>query len=227
MDDVEAKDIIIGALLSDASIAKSRVYYRYRRRKAVTTRGEMLNKKCVKHALYKSVFSISQTGVERIDWLFSIKAALLHEGVLVFPSNPRTTGLKVALVSSTHPMLSQLREEWYPDGHKEVPWEFGLSSVSLANMFMGDGCASFCRDGGVYVGLATQGFNEVSVRRLMHALHLVGVEDVGTSRCRHVKSTAGLGLTIGRRSQSRFMDLIEPHMLPSFAYKVKRQLNRK
>ncbi len=233
MDDVEARDIIIGALLSDASVTKPCVRYRYRRRKAITARGEVLSKKCVKRILYKPIFSLAQSGVAHTDWLIAVRRALLDIGIVVSDSCPKVYHRKsneyngnlcfITIRSAHHPILAQLREEWYPSGYKEVPWEFRFSDVSLANMFMGDGSSSFYKDGGVDVKLATQGFSEVSVCRIEHALHLIGIEDTGRSHYHYVKSGSGFAVSIKRSSQGHFMNLIEPHVVPSFMYKIKRR----
>ncbi len=189
---IEARQIVDGALLSDASIFPYKKGLR---------------------------MSLAQTGSERVDWVSSVTLACNH---IYLPARYRMyNGDKyprgyVYMWTRGCPELEQLYRRWYPKGSKIVPEDIILTGVTTANWFMGDGSSTFSTGWGV-AKFSTQGFRNDDMDMLILKL-------------------AGLGITASRDKCGNYwaiyvtdsgsvnvlMDLIEPFMLPSYKYKVKR-----
>lgn len=178
-----------------------------------------------------SYFSMMLSGSEHIDWLLSTKETLCGLRIEFPPEYPYVFSVVKRgklydycfLRSYVSPYLTQQRKRWYPNGVKEVPEDFTLTPVSLACMFMGDGNSSLDRRNPipVHARLCTQGFSLRSVGLIEIALRKIGIVDVGHEHHKKVGKGAGMGLSILQDSVNRFMKMVEPHMEPSYMYKVK------
>ncbi len=127
----------------------------------------------------------------------------------------------VMLCTLKSELVTELYHKYYPFGRKLVPGSFTLTRLSLAWLFMFDGNSQWDNNGGdrIIVSLYTQGLDTNSVEILEHGLALLGVN---TGR-NHVKVQNGSGIIISVLADNTdcFMDLIEPHVVPPFYYKVK------
>lgn len=178
-----------------------------------------------------SYFSIQLSGKEHIDWLHTIKRALLLLGVEVPDGHPYVFPVikkgklyeYCFLRSHVSPTLTRMRDLWYPDGVKEVLEDFHFTLASLANAFMGDGNSSLDhRDPtAVHVRLCTQKFSLHSIGLIEEALCEIGILNTGREHCKGTGKGAGIGLSILQDSVNRFMRVVEPYIEPSYRYKVK------
>lgn len=203
MNYLEAKEALDGILLSDGSLRK---------------KGR------------NAYFKLSQSGDEHSDWLNYSRIVLLTLGVYVSPEQPKCSeAISPAgkpykywwLISRTSPLLTLEYFRWYGSGRKEVPEDFRLTPVSLANEFIGDGSSVWYRTG-VYVYLYTDGFSLHSIEILEREL---GKLNISTSRGHvRLKGRVGVVLCVRQSSVNAFMlivrDLVS-RIAPSYEYKIK------
>lgn len=114
------------------------------------------------------------------------------------------------IVTKTHPGLEKLHEIFYKGGRKEVPENVGklLTPFTIAVWFMDDGSKS---RNSVYFN--TQGFNVEGQFRLAKALrrfHIIANLNRDGEYYR---------LRVLKKSNSKFLKLVGPHVLEEFAYK--------
>ncbi len=180
-----------------------------------------------------SRFTLNQSTEQHdhMDWLYFLRDAFTELDVEVSPGYPKHTVVRnrgktfgsSILRTLTSPWLTEQRQKWYPDGLKEVFGDFSFSPVSLANAWMSDGNAT--RDkrslSAVNVHLFVQDFSLDSICVIEHALHSIGV--LHTGRGTEKKGRSGVTITVLQDSVNKFMDIVEPWVLPSFRYKVKRR----
>ena len=186
-----------------------------------------------KHAAIKSpFFKVTQSGILHHDWLLVVRGALATLGVDVPSIYPRAYNgvnssgnpyVYTVLQSRTHPLMVSLRDLWYPKGVKEIPLSFRLSPISLAHMTMGDGSSSWHQGGNIVACLSTQNFSERSIELVEDALRGIGIDHTGRGhvKLKNKKSGSGIVITLLQDSVDDFMAMIEPHVVPSFRYKVK------
>lgn len=177
-----------------------------------------------------SRFMMSLVGLDHVDWLERIKTALITLGVPVpfrYPTAswvPAKQKYRIYLNSRLCPLMDEQRSRWYPDGTKEAPGDLAFGPEGLANELMGDGSSAWARgnpDFGTYVVLCTQGFNLSSVGIVEDKLKQLGLFYLSRSH-RLVRRGAGIVIVVTGTSASRLADLVEPYILPSYLYKVKK-----
>lgn len=182
-----------------------------------------------------SYLSVQLSGKDHIDWLCTIRSALVLLGVevpdkhpYVFPVTKKGKFYEYCFLRShVSPFLTKMRDLWYPEGVKEVLKDFKFTPVSLAHAFMGDGSSSIGYEGRVFTNITTtlhtQKYNMLSMEHIEYALRNAGIVHIGRARLRSRKprSGAGIVLTILQPSVDRFMEMVEPHMEASYKYKVK------
>lgn len=199
----EAMQIVDGALLSDACVASN-------------------------HG--SPYFKLGQEGTEHADWLELVRGALIALGntacdikTIIRPE--LTSGVWMEFWSHASDYLTGLRERWYPNGVKAIPTDLDLTPISITSWFEGDGCTTRLRGREYYVRatLCTQGFTDEEVRLLADKLKHVGVNMYSNRVSISQKKSRGLVLLATSVSEvNRLMDTIEPHILPSYQYKIKR-----
>lgn len=174
-------------------------------------------------------FKLDQGGVNHLDWLQRVKGALTELGVKVSPMYPKLYDrelrcgvpyLRLVLVTHVSLFLTEQYRRWYPSGRKVVPADIQLTPVSLADWFAGDGTSVWLYGRwGTYVKFCTEGFSEEGVLLLRDELWRLGFHAT-TPKC-------GKGRRIGINRQgeiSAFMNIVEPYVVPSYSYKLKRRL---
>ena len=93
--------------------------------------------------------------------------------------------------------------------------ELELTPVTLANLFTGDGSSSWRPDGrGVVMSLCVQNFSIEDVSRIQEQLSNKGIKVM--PNCRRVLTTADTASIL------TLMDIVEPYIVPSYRYKIKR-----
>lgn len=203
LDTTTARSMLDGVLLSDGSFARS-------------------------HESNKCYFVMNLSGKEHMDWLWSVREALVALGVEVAEGYPKAHPaisrgkryIRCTLASASSELLSVEASVWYRGGVKIVPAKIRLNEVSLANWFMGDG-NSYLSDGLAQIQLCTQGFGIASIEALEDALHNLGF-GVGRALYKKVKTGSGIGITVRKGDTDRFFDMVEPFVVPSYRYKIKR-----
>ena len=161
--------------------------------------------RCKTHALLEINHSAAQRSY--VDW----KYRQLAELVATPPSVRLGNGGRVAyrFVTRSHPSLTPYYELFYEPRRKRVP-ELDLSPLSLAVWFMDDGSRS---RSAVY--LNTQQFDKAAQWRLVELLQRQwGIK----ATLNRDKSYYRIRVSVG--SMARFGDLVEPHLLPEFRYKL-------
>lgn len=208
MNSYHAQEAFDGLMLSDGSL-----------------RATSMNNACMQVAL---------SGAEHLDWLYFIKDNLELLGVSFNPPYPKvykvvsSKGIHYdhcVLLSRTSGYLGSEHKKWYNGSRKIVPANISITPVVLANWFMGDGSSSrvtsFPRC--VKVFIATSGFRQSEVCHLASLLALLGIKANVNAEVRDSKTYYRIGVQ-DKKSVNILMELIEPHVLPSYRYKIKKAL---
>lgn len=195
------RDMVEGAILGDASLRK---------------RPNMRN----------AYFITNKSGTEHLDRLEQLEDALgLEATIKPFPHKSSFKGKPIALWlwTKTDPELTELFYRWYPDGKKVVPSGFEFSSKSLASFFMDDGSSSWFPSKAnplrVVVSFYPQGFTLEEIARLNALVCELGLN----CRLNYGTPTDKPRLVVKENASVRkLMDMVEPYLVPSFFYKMKR-----
>lgn len=199
-------------------------------RSSETIEGTLLSDSSLRQ--YKSgvVFQMNQSGSPHIDWLITVKAALISLGVPIPSTYPRLLGPYISkgksyIMAQLHSLETDILQPWYNawyvNGEKHVPVDFNLSDVSLAHWFIGDGNSYRHTRNEVRVALASNKFSIDDVRLLESQLSNLGIKEMHYNR-RQGRSGAGIVLYFYKRKYTtKFMDLVSPHIVPSYSYKIK------
>lgn len=194
MNQAEALQVFDGALLGDAGLYKPSK---------------------------NAYFAINLSGGNHVDWLQSLKEALLVLGVEVKPNLPKVVqacGVEECcrLWSSYSEALTLQHSRWYIGRSKIVPADLTLSPVVLANWFMGDGSSSL-ESGIARFQLATQNFSLSDVKRLQYLLF----KSLNILTFRK-KYRSGFALrTNDYHSSMAFHGAVGALVLPSYNYRAK------
>lgn len=185
-----------------------------------------------------SVFQVQLSGSEHMDWLVLINSAL---GVLgVGCGSPKVYPVECGerqrdncrLCSKASSFLGVQRLRWYSNGAKRIPEDFRLDSISLANEFMGDGNSYYNHgrsSSGVTIRLSTVSYDLTSIGKIEEQLKEIGIAHLSRilySNCSRAKGASGISINILGASAERFISLVEPYIVPSFKYKVKKPGSR-
>lgn len=104
-------------------------------------------------------------------------------------------------------------------------WINSLDSLGITYWYMDDGSSSRYSQAQVKVSFSSLSFNTLELQLLRDKLSSLGIN---TSLAKHSKNTKNeqqYTIEVNSRSINDFMDMIEPHILPCFKYKVKRKCN--
>lgn len=161
---------------------------------------------------------------DRFQWIESVKEILDDSGIVctvqdcppvrrLLKSGKILTGrASYVLRTGIYRTLLQERQRWYPDGKKIIPRDIDVSNpVTLAQWFMGDGSVYHKQ-----VTLSTHCFSEEDVKWLSEQfLKTLGIT-ASVGHWRHYPI-----LLINFRDAFNFIELIRPHVLSCFDYKIK------
>lgn len=207
MDTAEASEVFDGVMLSDGGLI-------------IPSRG------------VNARLQVKLSGEEHIDWLYHIRDALEALNISVSPGYPRLVAHRpgrqpcVMLSTLCDPYLTEQYRRWYPDGTKEVPEDFRFTPVVLADEFTGDGSArKDKRSPTICLQLCTEGFSLGSIEKIEQELSRLGIADTGrTQQYKRLKGNgSGIRVNVPQGAVNFFMDLVEPHVMPSYRYKIKRR----
>ena len=162
--------------------------------------------RCKTHALLEINHSVDQRAY--VEW----KYQQLRNLVATPPKVRRSGWHRSACRFTTRslPSLTPLYRRFYADGGKQIPEDLKLSPLSLAVWLMDDGAKSYRA---VYFN--TQKFDQASQERLIEMLQRQHSIDARPNRD---KSYWRLRITVG--SVGRLAEVIQPHLLPMFGYKL-------
>lgn len=118
----------------------------------------------------------------------------------------------VQFASRTNPVFTKWHQRFYRHGTKVVPRDIDklLSELSMTVWFMDDGAADYAG-----VTLQTHNFSALEVERLVSVLRYK-FDLAASSRSNKGKRI----IYIKAGSLDRLHDLMDPHLLPDFAYKL-------
>lgn len=128
----------------------------------------------------------------------------------------------VTLWTRVSDLSTELYHKYYPDGERIIPEDFALTDVFLAWFFMFDGTAEWNSSGGpgVSIYLGTEGFDLRSIELFEEQLHKLGV-DTGRRYYKGIEKGAGIGIRILADSTNHFMQMIDPHVIQPYRFKIK------
>lgn len=123
--------------------------------------------------------------------------------------------------------FEQFRKIFYKDRKKIIPDDiarFMTSPLTLAIWFMDDGALDYRIHSHYAFSLSTDSFTIEEVRRLQNVIEmqfgiLSSIQTPSSRGTRYVK------LYIGKDGRDKFLQIIKPHMLTCFAYKLPPQLD--
>lgn len=194
--------------------------------------GVMLSDGCLQLHGHNARLSIQLSGTEHLDWLYLIKESLAEIGMATNEGHPKVVPAtshgkpygRALLVFNTDPFFTEQYDRWYRNGVKILPLDIWLTPGKVAHFYMGDGCASHkyfeSAPNSVFVSavFCTDNFTELEVSILTSQLRSLGIARAIKQRAKsHYEiyvSEAG--------SVCKLMDMIEPYMVPSLQYKIKR-----
>lgn len=208
----EAKQVLDGAMISDAG-----VYFAH---------GGGVDE--------NAYFDIALSGWKHDDWLKVIADALIvlvpsiHANDITYRKATRTNGEtyeRCGLRSRTHPVFTSMRRKWYPEGIKLILPDLVVTPLMLSHWFTGDGDSVWNASGipnMVEARLSVNCFTREDVDKLRKQLEGFGLTTSLEIRHETVKG-AGIRLRIRNATQVNiFMDMVEPNIVPSYKYKIKR-----
>lgn len=183
------------------------------------------------HSDLSSYLSLSVTAIHE-DWILALNDALKAHGLETkmrtapakqrwIRSGKRTGSIlneqpSIKLASRSYRDLIGERRRWYSsDGIKHVPRDLDVNNpIMLAHWHMGDGNAHVQRNR-LVIRLHTNGFTDrdVSWLRLQFSKRLGIKCTIGHWRGQPI-------LTMYHREANKFVSLIKPFVVPSFAYKI-------
>lgn len=170
--------------------------------------------------------------IEHTDWIESLKATFESYGVKVGIYNYVNYGFgksskHIALYTSRNQVMTKLRRRWYKNGRKIVPNNLKLNTLTLAHWFMGDGYTSWIGTEklSTHLGLCTEGFGLEDNLKLKVLLENQNYHFWLGTKKRKGFVHFNLGLT---RSYEvfDFLNRVEPFVVPSFHYKIKKPIPR-
>ncbi len=191
-------DILNGLILSDAHLRKTTSKTNSQFILGQTERNKELVSKCQNH----------------LDEL-GINSNIFHT------IHKERVNLTVTLYSSKNISFSELRRYWYPNNIKIVPKDLKLTPKMIAWWFMGDGSSSWKnkQKDKTTVTFCTQGFDDESVILLQKQLIGLGLKYTRLERVKNI----GYEIILSRSIDiNNLFDMIEPYILKSFQYKIKR-----
>ena len=162
--------------------------------------------RCKTNALLEINHSLKQKAY--VDW----KYAKLHDLISSPPKARRGKGGRIAYRFTTRslPKLTRFYKRFYRNGEKIIPNDLKLDPLSLAVWFMDDGSKSYRA-----VYLNTQKFGGDALAKLIRLLR-----DTYDITARPNKDKEYYRLRIAVESMAKLRKIIEPHLLPSFKYKL-------
>ena len=188
--DEKQRAVVIGSLLGDANLCANWSKTNYRLQ--------------IRHSEHQS---------EYVRW----KYEQLKQIVTTPPKVYEKTNC-VHFRTISHPVLTELREVFYPNGKKILTKQV-VHHISdplvVAVWFMDDG--NVCRHEDVVYGyhLNTQSFTETENRMLVELF-----KSIWGLGCRVQKNNGYYRLYFGKQGVNDFKALVEPHVIPSMQYKL-------
>ncbi len=162
--------------------------------------------RCKTNALLEINHSFKQ--LDYVDWKYSELKELVSTG----PHKRFGNAGRIAYRFTTKslPELTQIYRRFYLAGKKIIPDNLKIHPIALAVWFMDDGCKSYRA-----IYLNTQKFSVIEQNKL--SLLLRQQFDIKTSLNKDKKYYR---LRIAVSSVGKFLEIINPYLLPMFCYKT-------
>lgn len=124
--------------------------------------------------------------------------------------------IRCLVYTKSMPYFTKLREKWYQDRKKIVPKDLIITPMALAFWYMGDGFRS-----NEQIGLCTDNFSLYDHLILAQKLNKLSlnVSIVKIKPKRKFNKTT-YRIFILKKSQDKFIELIEPYITSTFNYKL-------
>ena len=192
---VEQRAIVIGTVLGDGYLSFDRYQH---------TQLEI--KQSDKHHAY-------------VDWMFERLRSICPPDAM--PRWKRDTN-QWRFTTRRDDELAEIRAHFYPNGKKIVPRDIArelVSPLTLAVWFMDDGSLDYRVKDHYNFALSTNAFSIADNELLREALernfnlHV----SIQTPLCRGKRYPE---IYIGAKARDRFLELIEPYVIPCFRYKI-------
>jgi hypothetical protein len=152
--------------------------------------------------------------VRHSDWLDYVEETCRAFGLDTRRAAPARGS--VLLRSLAYRTLLPERNRWYIGRRKCLPPDLNLRSpVTLAQWYMGDGSLSVTGSGYLYARLHTNCFTEDEVAWLCELL-----KEQHSLRATIIRWHGQPIVEMSRKSAIPFLDIVRPHLVPSFAYKA-------
>ena len=199
----EQSSVVNGILLSDGGMDKQ---------KKITT-NSCLRLKQVKLGYLESVNKLLMPHIAAIDKGKSAKitGARYVDGVRKLEHSDTEFTVYYSLRSCSHPLWTDLRHKWYPDGKKIVPADIELNGLTMAHWYMGDGSYTHSLRSAYF---ATDSFSSNCIDLLRSKLHEIGLKNFIVLHYNLPR------IYISRTCYLDFMDVIRPYMCECFSYKL-------
>jgi len=169
-------------------------------------------------------FTMNLSGVAHMDWLELAEEAFKTvgakmSGIAAYSKSQCSSGEYIQLRSHVCSFVRELYLRWYSDGVKVVPPDLRLTPVSIANWFMGDGHSSYLKRGNFpYSITAVFSIGSLSPYTLLEQLGSLKL----LPRYYPIGSGRNARIAVQRlNTVERLFDMIRPHMVQSFLYKLK------
>ena len=194
--------------------------------------GVILSDGCLQMRGDNARLIIQLSGAVYLDWLRLIERCLAGIGVSANKEHPKVIPAishskpydRALLTFNTHPFFTQMYNIWYKDNIKILPSSLQLTPGSVSHFYMGDGCASYrhpkSAPNSVFVSavFCTDSFTEAEVDTLVSQLRALGI-----TRAIKQKAKKHHEIYVSEaNSVCTLMDMVEPHIVPSLSYKIKR-----
>ena len=128
-------------------------------------------------------------------------------------SKPKQNRFSYYFRSKSLPMFTKLRKIWYVNGKKILPLHIKFTPLVISIWYMDDGSikSRFHKT----VLLNTHSFSKISLKRLQKVL----LDRYGVKTTLR-KQREGIQIYIISETIDKFLNIIEPHILPSMRYKL-------
>lgn len=162
---------------------------------------------------------------ERGEFLTFIEKHIQDLGFNTHIHSSLQTGSKTfisRLSSSAHVSWTELRKYWYPEGKKIIPSDLKLTPKTIAWWFMGDGTCFWGDKEKTRsrIQLATQCFTFDEVLIVKRKLLDLGITHIAINH-EYDKPDMPIIDISTQINVKKFLEIVEPFILPAFRYKIK------
>jgi hypothetical protein len=191
-------EIIVGSLLGDGTI------------KTGSSNCSFSKKQCAKYRNYIDWHhKVLNPYSSRIAEFHSTERLVGDKGIIVERRKVERYLAGYSFWTHQHPVFTDLRHKWYPEGKKIVPPDIKLTPLTIAIWFCDDGNNSFSHR---EAKIATQSFTKKEGEHLCDLLHDFGIRPKIDIKVSPKTGTKQPILKMNSTSYDNLIDLIKPHV---------------